>query len=141
MEKIATIADSGFVIALINQDDNSHDSVTEIYKAIHHPILLPQTSLVEIVYLLGRDTSINRAVTFLRHLSKSRFQLTALTSEDVERAAEIIATYADSRFDFVDATVMAIAEREKITTVLTIDKRDFQIFRPQHCEYFTLLPE
>ena len=48
--------------------------------------------------------------------------------------------YADSRINFVDATVMAVAERFLIKEVLTLDKRDFQIFRPKHCSSLTLLP-
>jgi len=76
----------------------------------------------------------------LKGLPKSHFQLVALTSEDVQRAADILLTYADSQIDFVDATVMAVAERKNISTVLTLDKRDFQIFRPLHCPYFELLP-
>ena len=35
---------------------------------------------------------------------------------------------------------MAIAERLNLQTVLTLDRRDFSIFRPQHCSAFNLLP-
>jgi len=64
----------------------------------------------------------------------------ALMDGDMLRTAEILAQYQDSRIDFVDATVMAIAERENIKTVLTLDRRDFSLFRPKHCLSFTLLP-
>jgi predicted nucleic acid-binding protein len=64
----------------------------------------------------------------------------ALTDSDVERVADILDQYADSRIDFVDATVMSIAERYGISTVLTLDHRDFRLFQPVHCEYFELLP-
>jgi predicted nucleic acid-binding protein len=40
----------------------------------------------------------------------------------------------------VDATIMAMAERLKIKTILTIDRRDFSLFRPRHCDAFTLVP-
>ncbi len=46
----------------------------------------------------------------------------------------------DSRLDFVDATVIAIAERLNITRILTIDKRDFGMVRPTHADAFDLLP-
>ncbi|MGC1308317.1 MAG: hypothetical protein WA885_13910 [Phormidesmis sp.] len=35
---------------------------------------------------------------------------------------------------------MAISERLNITTVLTIDQRDFRLFKPLHCQSFTLQP-
>ncbi|MGD1908639.1 MAG: type II toxin-antitoxin system VapC family toxin [Leptolyngbyaceae cyanobacterium] len=56
------------------------------------------------------------------------------------RVASILERYIDSKVDFVDACVMAMAERLNILTILTIDQRDFRLFRPSHCESFTLLP-
>jgi hypothetical protein len=48
--------------------------------------------------------------------------------------------YADSRLDFVDATVIAVAEDANISTILTLDRRDFRMVRPQHTSAFELLP-
>lgn len=62
------------------------------------------------------------------------------TDQDIDRTASILEKYLDSRVDFVDASIMAIAERLNIQTVLTIDQRDFRLFRPKHCEYFILKP-
>ena len=64
----------------------------------------------------------------------------ALTEEDLLRTAEILEVYQDSRIDFVDASVMAIAERLQIVKILTLDRRDFQLFRPRHCQFFEILP-
>ena len=64
----------------------------------------------------------------------------ALTEEDLLRTAEILEVYQDSRIDFVDASVMAIAERLEIVKILTLDRRDFQLFRPRHCQFFQILP-
>jgi len=64
----------------------------------------------------------------------------AVTEEDILKAADILEQYQSSRIDFVDASVMTIAERLKLTTVLTLDRRDFSLYRPQHCVAFTLLP-
>jgi hypothetical protein len=38
------------------------------------------------------------------------------------------------------ATVVATAERLKITRILTTDRRDFSLVRPRHCSAFELLP-
>ena len=46
----------------------------------------------------------------------------------------------DSRIDFVDACVMAVAERFGSTKILTLDQRDFRLFRPRHCNSFEILP-
>jgi len=56
------------------------------------------------------------------------------------RSAEILRLYADANLDFVDALIVATAERLNITRVLTLDRRDFQLIRPKHCVSFELLP-
>ncbi|MDY7003855.1 MAG: PIN domain-containing protein [Cyanobacteriota bacterium] len=103
-------------------------------------ILLSQTILAEVAYLVGREVGTMMVATSLRYLLNSRFIILALTPEDLLRAAEILEIYQDSRIDFVDASVMAIAERLEITKVLTLDRRDFQLFRPKHCQFFEILP-
>jgi uncharacterized protein len=133
------IADTGFVVALLNKNDTRHFDVQPIY--LQYPeILLPKTVFVEVAYLIGRDAGIPTTIAFLRNLSKSRFQAIELMDQDLDRIADILEQYIDSRVDFVDASVMAIAERCNIKIVLTLDQRDFRLFRPQHCDAFTLLP-
>ena len=135
----SVIVDTGFVVALVNRADHRHSDVLPVYLQ-HRLILMPQFVLVEVAYLIGRDAGILTVVEFLRGLPASRFELIAATDQDITRTASLIEQYADSKVDFVDASIIAIAERLKIQTVLTIDQRDFRMVRPRHCESFTLLP-
>jgi uncharacterized protein len=139
LEIVMAVADTGFVVALLNQTDSRHLNVVAVYTQ-QVSIVLPQTVLAEVAYLLGREAGTRVVAAFLRGLSSSPFQLTPLISPDLLRISEILEQYADSRIDFVDASVMAVAERYNITTVLTLDRRDFQLFRPRHCGAFELLP-
>lgn len=137
MERV--IADTGFVVALANLSDRRHADVSPIY--LQYPkIFLTQFALVEIAYLIGRDAGIPTVIQFLQGLSASRFELIWAMDRDIIRTASILDQYIDSRIDFVDASIMAIAERLNIQTILTIDRRDFQLFRPSHCDYFILKP-
>ncbi len=137
MERV--IADTGFIVALANRSDKRHTDVAPIY--LQYPqILLPQVVLVEVAYLIGRDAGVTTVIKFLQGLSASRFELIAATEQDIARTATILEQYIDSKVDFVDANVMAIAEQLNIKTILTIDQRDFRLFRPIHCENFTLQP-
>jgi hypothetical protein len=36
--------------------------------------------------------------------------------------------------------VIALAERLSVTTVATLNRRDFAVVRPTHCEALTLIP-
>jgi predicted nucleic acid-binding protein len=77
---------------------------------------------------------------FLKQLIQSDVIFETVTVTDLERTTEILAQYADTRLDFVDATIVSIAERLNIFRVFTLDRRDFSIIRPRHCDYFEILP-
>jgi predicted nucleic acid-binding protein len=104
-------------------------------------IILPQSVLTESLYMLSRQGGNRLTASFLRALPSSKFNLEALTLEDIRRVAELLEKYADTRVDFVDASVAAVAERLNLIHILTIDRRDFSIIRPGHADFFTLLPE
>jgi hypothetical protein len=48
--------------------------------------------------------------------------------------------YADVGLRFVDAAVIAIAERTGERTIATLDRRHFGVVRPRHTAAFELLP-
>ena len=61
--------------------------------------------------------------------------------EDVRRTNEILEKYQDSKVDFVDCVIVAMAEQLNIQTILTVDQRHFRLFRPKHCPYFVLFSD
>lgn len=139
MERTLAVADTGFIVALVNSADTMHPVVARVYSQ-QKRILLPQTVLTEVAYLVGREAGVATVVAFLRGLSASKFDLVALTEQDLLRTAEILDEYKDSKVDFVDGTVMAVAERYGSKKILTLDQRDFRLFRPRHCDSFEILP-
>ncbi|NEQ97901.1 MAG: PIN domain-containing protein [Cyanothece sp. SIO2G6] len=139
MQGITTVADTSFVVALLNGKDSAHPTAIRTY-AEQGTILLPQTVLAEVAYLLSRDAGVLVLIKFLKSLTASRFQLESLLDEDIEGIAEILEQYQDSRIDFVDASVMVIAERYNLNLALTLDRRDFGIYRPSSGLMFTLKP-
>ena len=125
---------------MANAGDRNHSRVLEVAKSIADPLVLPITVLPEVTYLLGSRLGHEAMRQFLKSLVTSNVTLEAITVMDLERATEILDTYADSRLDFVDSTIVAIAERLNITRILTLDRRDFTIIRPKHHSYFEILP-
>ena len=134
------IADTSFVVALANQRDQQHEACNQVKQQIETMLLL-QSVLAEVGYMLGRELGNPGVVYFLRNLPKSKYRPVALESKDFIRAADILEQYADSRLDFVDATVVAVAEDYKISQILTLDRRDFGMVRPNHIAHFELLPQ
>lgn len=77
---------------------------------------------------------------FLRSIAQGEIAIERTTTEDLSRAAEVLEKYADNRVDFVDCAIVAIAERLNVTHILTVDRRHFELFRPQHCAVFEISP-
>ena len=49
--------------------------------------------------------------------------------------------YADRPMDFADATLVHVAERESLRTILTIDHDDFETYRIGRNAKFRILPD
>lgn len=105
-----------------------------------HSLGCIQDPLTCLLDLVGRDAGIPTVVKFLQGIAISKFQVIAATDQDLSRIAQLLDIYADSKLDFVDASIVAIAERLGIQTILTIDQRDFRMVRPKHCNNFILQP-
>ncbi len=139
--KTTSLLDTGFLYALLNGKDNHHAKVSAAAKFTENDlIILPIPIITEVTYLLQRDLGIEAVAVFLEKLSETDFVLEIPTSEDYKRSAEVLRKYNDTNIDFVDAVIVAIAERLNITKILTVDRRHFGAFKPRHCAAFEILP-
>lgn len=137
---MACLLDTGFLYALLNRSEQSHSAVVNALQTIHEPIVLPVPAITEVAYLLLRDVGTAAVADFLSTLATTDLLLETPRPDDYQRAAEVLRKYADAQIDFVDAVIVAIAERLSIQRILTLDQRHFRLFRPRHCDVFELLP-
>lgn len=79
-------------------------------------------------------------VSLLGSLAAGIVILEPVKPPDLLRMAELVARYSDLPLGTVDASVVAAAERLEVTTIATLDRRDFGVVRPRHVEAFELLP-
>ncbi|MBC7869306.1 MAG: PIN domain-containing protein [Chitinophagaceae bacterium] len=133
------VADSSFVIAIENDEQHNREECRTAYDQCGK-IYLPQSTLNEVAYFLTREGGNRATTTFLKRLPETKYMLECLLPEDLSRITELLEKYSDTRLDFVDASVAAVAERLNITTVLTLDRRDFSLIRPKHVDYFAVPP-
>jgi uncharacterized protein len=137
---MAVLLDSGFLFASLNASEAEHEATIRVLENIREPIVLPVPAITEVAYLLARDIGNEAAADFVASLATTELTLEAPLQEDYLRSAEILRRYSDANLDFVDALIVATAERLNITRLLTLDRRDFQLIRPKHCSSFELLP-
>lgn len=110
------------------------------WKANRATVVIPVCVLPEVAYLLHTRIGPDAEEAFIRSVADDEFAVEPLEPDDVERAADIMRLYADLGLGFVDATVIATAERLDSRDVLTSDRRHFSVVRPSHARSFVLLP-
>jgi predicted nucleic acid-binding protein len=134
-----SLTDTGFLFAVLDRKDKRHVVCSEILESEFNPFL-PEVVLPELAYLVLRDLGYEIWINFLRSLAAGELPIISTDLQDIIRAAEIMENYRDSKIDYVDSVIMAIAERLDIKRILTVDRRDFSLFRPRHCDYLEIIP-
>jgi predicted nucleic acid-binding protein len=104
------------------------------------PLVVPELVITEVVYLLGTRLGAEAEVRFLGDLASGAFSVEAVAPGDWLRIGELVWRYRDLQLGTVDASAVVLAERLKITTVATLDRRHFSVVRPSHVGAFEILP-
>jgi hypothetical protein len=135
------LVDTSVIIAVADRTSPRHRASRRAIESTREVLVVPPTVLPEVDFLLTKMMGGHVALAALKAVRDGALRLEQLTLADVSRALEIMERYADSEVGFVDSTIVAVAERLKVTKVLTLDRRHFGMFRPSHCAAFELLPE
>ena len=134
------ILDTGALYAMADQDDAWHDRVAAWIATSRDVFVIPVTVLPEACHLMNTWLGQEAEVRFVSSLIHKEQTIENLSPPDVRRANEVLRRYSDANIGFVDATVVALAERLGIRRLVTTDRRHFGIIRPRHCPAFELLP-
>ncbi|MGH9367464.1 MAG: type II toxin-antitoxin system VapC family toxin [Thermoanaerobaculia bacterium] len=130
--------DAGPLVALIHADDRHHVSCKETLKKMREPLGTVWPAFTEAMYLLGFSSSAQDGLWHL--LESDAIKLLPLDTSDVPRMRELMHKYRDLPMDLADAALVRVAERERISRVFTIDRRDFELYRPKGVRRFDILP-
>jgi predicted nucleic acid-binding protein len=137
---IAVIVDTSVLYALTDRSESKHRAVRSALRRERKAVIVPQPVLPEICHLLRKRLGPDVERSFLEGLLASDWAVEPLADTDLARAVDLLRTYSDADLGFVDAGVMATAERLGVTRIYTLDRRDFGIVRPAHAERYELLP-
>lgn len=135
------LVDTGPLVAAGNRRDAYHARCVQALATAQPPRLVPATVVAETGYLLERDAGADVEAEFLRLFHSGYLRLVDLTADDLGRCAELVQQYADFPLGTTDATIIAVAERLKISTIASLDTRHFHAVQPRHVQAFTLIPE
>jgi predicted nucleic acid-binding protein len=138
---VSLVLDTGPILALLDAGDPDHRRCVELVEELGEDLVVPAAVLVEVDYWLLKLLGHDAWAVFVDDLARGAYRLAGLEIADLQRAAELERTYHDLDLGLVDASVIALCERLGEPKVATLDRRDFSVVRPRHCEALRLLPD
>jgi predicted nucleic acid-binding protein len=132
------LVDAGPLVALIDRGDPYHDACREALAAIDDPLGTVWPAFTEAMYLLRSSAQAQRALWDMLNVGGVRFM--DLGSDDCPRMRELMWKYRDLPMDLADAALVRVAERERLRRVFTVDRQDFQVYRPHRLGRFDIVP-
>ena len=133
------LLDTGPLVAILNKADSQHARCVDTLREIDPPLLTCWPVLTEAAWLLRSDP---QAVSRLLQSGDSGlFRLLGVDQSELPEIEKLRARYRDQRPQLADLTILHLARRENLSTIFTLDRRDFSVFRRRGRSGFDLLPE
>jgi predicted nucleic acid-binding protein len=132
------LVDTGILFALADAGDAWHERARRYIETSGETLLVPVTVLPEIAYLLRERIGTDAELALAHAMANNELAVESLDRRDWPRVEQLMKRY--QFLGFVDATVVAVAERLKLKTIATTDRRHFGAVRPVHVEKLLLVP-
>ena len=117
--------DTSALYALLNRRDRAHVAAVAALDGDPGPYIVPAATLGEIAFLVEERLGIRVLDLLLADIESGAYTLDC-GEADFRRTRQLVARYSDLPLGFVDAAVIACAERSG-GRVLTFDLRDFGV--------------
>jgi predicted nucleic acid-binding protein len=131
------LVDASALVALLDADDAQHEPAVEAVRHLRDPLATVWPALTEAMHLVadardGRENAV-------RHDHRWRRDPAAVGASEFPRVKALMQQYRHLPMDFADAALVRVAERERLTRVLTFGKH-FTGYRLLRRTRFTVLP-
>ena len=121
-----TLIDSGPIIALFDKSDRYHDEVLTFLKTYNGELITSWSVITEVSHML--DFNLQVQINFLKWIELGGITIYSIDQDEISQIRVMMEKYLDIPMDLADASLMYIANREKITNIVSIDS-DFDIYR------------
>ena len=132
------LIDTGAMVALLDHTDRWHRLCLEAYNKLPLPLLTSEAVMAETFHLVGDGSSAREAVW--NFVLSGAVHVCAISNDELPPIRDLMRRYADRPMDFADATLVFLARRESLSSILTVDHADFSTYRIEGKRAFRILP-
>ena len=126
------IVDTGYLVALLNRNDEHHDWATGLAEKLTLPLLTSEAVLAETAFHLQSSTYV------LKLLQEQVLQVAFECVSHLEHLQDLAIGYADRHPDFADLCLIRMSELYPRHVVVTVDD-DFRVYRRNKRQAIPLL--
>lgn len=132
------LIDTGAILALLDRRDRWHGICVDAFRQLRLPLMTSEAVLAELFHLVG--DSRYEMETAWRFVRSGAIVLAAIEDSELPELHSLMSRYWDRPMDFADATLVYLARREALSTILTVDYSDFATYRIGGQRRFRILP-
>ena len=132
------LVDTGAMLAMLDRSDRWHQACVDAFRQLRLPLLTSEAVLTELFHLAGDSRAEMEAVWSL--VRTGAIVLAAIEDAELRDVHALMSRYWDRPMDFADATLVYLAKRESLSTILTVDHADFDTYRIEGRRRFRVLP-
>ncbi len=133
---ITPLLDTGPLVAFLNNSDQAHKWIVDVWSNIKPPLLTCEPVLTEACYLLYRNGGDPSDV--LKLLQRGVLKTGFVVESEAASLEILMRRYADTPMSLADACLVRLAETHRDCRVLTLD-RDFLRYRRHARQVIPLL--
>ncbi len=124
------VADTSGLLALFNKREPTHEQVVEYVNEQIQPLIVSPFVIAELDYLVSTRLGAEAELIVLRELAGGAYDLPTLSAEDLALCSDVVENYKDQSIGVADASLVVLADRYRTKSVLTLDRRHFDVLRP-----------
>lgn len=126
------LVDAGPLYAAAAERDNDHIACEQPLAEANGPLLVGELVVTEVSYLLAERIGAHAEIAFAKSIAAGELIVEPVLVSEWNRITELMEQYADLPLGVVDASIVALAERQGLTEIATLDHRHFSVVRPKH---------
>ena len=127
------IADTGFLVALVNSRDSRHEWALRVAEQVTEPLLTCEPVLAETAFRLRNVGLVLQMVT------EQFLTLSFDCNDNVLQLTALAKTYQGRKPDLADLCLIRMSEIYPKHSVITVDAEDFRVYRRNKREIIPMI--
>lgn len=134
------LVDTSGLLAYFDASEPRHADVTNVIDSFEGRCTVSPFVLAELDYLVATRFGVAAELAVLGQFAAGAFDVAPISTAALGEAMEVIDKYADQQIGLADAHQVVLARDLGTRTILTLDRRHFDVLRPLQGGRFAVSP-